>query len=64
MFGVHFSLGYITVYGGLLYWLVSLIHIGLAIMMIESLLQVMFSSLVLDLSLGLVRNNRIFLFLQ
>jgi hypothetical protein len=33
-------------------------------LMIESLLQVMFSSLVQDLSLGLVRNNRLFLFLQ
>jgi hypothetical protein len=33
-------------------------------LMIKSLLQVMFSALVLDLSLGLVRNNKLFLFLQ
>jgi hypothetical protein len=32
--------------------------------MIESLLQVMFSALVQDLSLGPVRNNRILHFLQ
>jgi hypothetical protein len=64
MSGVQFSLGYITVQGGLLCWLVSLIQIGSMTLMIESLLQVMFSALVLDLSLGLVRNNRLFLFLQ
>jgi hypothetical protein len=64
MFGVQFSLGYITVQGGLLYWLVSLIQIGSVTLMIESLLQVMFSSLVQDLSLGPVRNNMLFLFLQ
>jgi hypothetical protein len=62
--GVQFSLGYITVQGGLLCWLVSLIQIGSMTLMIESLLQVMFSALVLDLSLGIVRNNRLFLFLQ
>jgi hypothetical protein len=61
---VQFSSGYITTQGGLLYWLVSLIHIGSMTLMIESLLQVMFSSLVQDLSLGPVRNNRLFLFLQ
>jgi hypothetical protein len=55
---------YITVQGGLLYWLVSLIQIGSTTLMIESLLQVMFSALVQDLSLGPVRNNRLFLFLQ
>ena len=38
-------MGFITVQGGHLYWLVSLIQIGLAILMIESLLQVMFFSL-------------------
>jgi hypothetical protein len=32
--------------------------------MIKSLLQVMFSALVQDLSLGPVRNNKLFLFLQ
>jgi nucleoside recognition membrane protein YjiH len=62
--GVQFSSGYITVQGGLLYWLVSLIQIGSMTLMIEILLQVMFSSLVQDLSLGPVRNNRLFLFLQ
>jgi hypothetical protein len=57
-FGIHYSLG------GLLYWLVSLIQIGLMTLMIESLLQVMFSALVQDLSLGPVRNNMLFHFLQ
>ena len=60
MFVLQFSLGYITVKGGLLYWLVSLIHIGSTTLMIGSILQVMFSALVQDLSLGPVRNNRIF----
>jgi hypothetical protein len=64
MFVVLFSLGYITVQGGLPYWLVSLIQIGLATPMIGSLLQVMFSALVQDLSLGPVRNNRLLHFLQ
>jgi hypothetical protein len=64
MFVVLFSLGYITVQGGLPYWLVSLIQIGLATPMIGILLQVMFSSLVQDLSLGPVRNNRLLHFLQ
>jgi hypothetical protein len=64
MSGVQFSLGYITTQGGLLYWLVSLIQIGSMTLMIESLLQVMFSALVQDLSLGPVRNNMLFLFLQ
>ena len=35
-----------------------------AILMVETLLQVMFSVWDLDLSLGLVRNNNLFLFLQ
>jgi hypothetical protein len=61
---VQFSSGYITVQGGLLYWLVSLIQIGSATLMIGSLLQVMFSALVQDLSLGPVRNNRLLHFLQ
>jgi hypothetical protein len=64
MFLVQFILGYITVQGGILYWLVSLTQIGLATLMIGSLLQVMFSTLVQDLSLGPVRNNRLFHFLQ
>jgi hypothetical protein len=64
MFSVHFSSGYITVQGGLLYWLVSLIQIGPATLMIGNLLQGMFSTLVQDLTLGLVRNNRLFHFLQ
>jgi hypothetical protein len=64
MFVVPFSSGYITFQGGLLYWLVSLIQIGLTILMIESLLQVIFSALVQDLSLGPVRNNRLLHFLQ
>jgi hypothetical protein len=46
MFMVQFSSGYITVQGGLLYWLVSLIQIGSTTLMIGSLLQVMFSALV------------------
>jgi hypothetical protein len=43
---VQFSSRYITVQGGLLYWLVSLIQIGPTTLMIRSLLQVMFSALV------------------
>jgi hypothetical protein len=62
--GVQFSLGYITVQGGLLWWLVSLIQTGPTTLMIESLLQVMFSLLVPYLSLGLVRNNKLLLFLK
>jgi hypothetical protein len=61
---VQFSSRYITVQGGLLYWLVSLIQIGPTTLMIKSLLQVMFSALVQDLSLGPVRNNRLLHFLQ
>jgi hypothetical protein len=57
-FEIHYSSG------GLLYWLVSLIQIGPMTLMIGSLLQVMFSALVQDLSLGPVRNNRLFHFLQ
>jgi mannitol-specific phosphotransferase system IIBC component len=64
MFVVQFSSGYIIVQGGLLYWLVSLIQIGMVTLMIRSLLQVMFSALVQDLSLGPVRNNRLLHFLQ
>ena len=64
IFEVQFSLGFITVHGGHLCWLVSLIQIGSMILMIESLLQVMFSVWDLDLSLGLVRNNKLLLFLQ
>ena len=59
---VQFSSGYITVQGGLLYWLVSLIQIGSATLMIRNLMQVMFSALVQDLSLGPIRNNRCFTF--
>jgi hypothetical protein len=57
-FEIHYSSG------GLLFWLVSLIQIGSVTLMIGSLLHVMFSSLVQDLSLGLVRNNNIFHFVQ
>lgn len=57
-------MGFITVQGGNLCWLVSLIQIKPAILMIESLLQVMFSVWDLDLLLGLVRNNKLLLFLQ
>src|SRR5882757_9171358 len=64
IFEVQFSLGFITVQGGNLFWLVSLIQIGSAILMIKILLQVMFSIYDLDLSLGLVRNNKLLLFLQ
>jgi hypothetical protein len=64
VFVVQFSSGYITVQGGLLYWLVSLIQIGPTTLMIRSLVQVMFSALVHDLSLGPVRNNRILHFIQ
>ena len=63
IFEVHFSLGFIIVQGGNLCWLVSLIQIGPTILMIESLLQVMFSVWDLDLSLRFVRNNKLFLFL-
>jgi hypothetical protein len=61
---VQFSLGYITVQGGLLYRLVSLIYIGPTTLMIRSVLQVMFSALIQDLSLGPVRNNKLLHFLQ
>jgi hypothetical protein len=64
MYEVQFNSRYITFLGVLLYWLVSLIQIGLATLMIKTLLHVMFPALVLDLSLGLVRNNKLFLFLQ
>ena len=64
IFKVQFSLGFITVQGGNLCWLVSLIQIGPAILMIGSLLQVMFLVWDLDVSLGLVRNNKLLLFLQ
>jgi hypothetical protein len=57
-FEIHYSSG------GLLYWFVSLIQIGPATLMIKSLLQVMFSALVRDLSLGPIRNNRLSHFLQ
>ena len=56
---VQFSSRYITVQGGLLYWLVSLIHIGLETLIIENLLHVMFLALVQDLTLGPVRNNKL-----
>ena len=62
IFEVQFSLGFITVQGGKLCWLVSLIQIGLEILMIKNLL-LMFSVWDLDLSLGLVRNNKLLLFL-
>jgi hypothetical protein len=61
---VQFSSGYITIQGGLLYFLVSLIQIGSTTLMIGSLLQVMFSALVQDLSLGPERNNMLLHFLQ
>ena len=64
LFEVQFSLGFITVQGGNICWLVSLIQIRPMILMIESILQVMFSVWDLDLSLGLVRNNKLLLFLQ
>ena len=63
IFKVQFSLGFITVQGGNLCELVSLIQIGSVILMIESQLQVMFLVWDLDLSLGLVRNNKFLLFL-
>ena len=64
IFEGQFSLGFITVYGGHLCWLVSLIQIGPTTLMIGSLLQVMFLVWELDLSLGLVRKNKLLLFLQ
>ena len=64
IFKVQFSLGFTPVQGGNLCWLVSLIQIEPMILMIEILLQVMFSVSDLDLSLGLVRNNKLLLFLQ
>ena len=64
MFEVQFNLGFITVPKHLLYWLVSLIPIGLVTLMIGSLLQVMSSLLVQDLLHGLARNKVPFLFLQ
>ena len=57
MFEVQFSLGFIIVQKHLLYWLVSLIPIGLVTLMIRSLLQVMCSLLVQDLLHGLARNK-------
>jgi len=64
MFKVHFSLGLFTVQKHLLYWLGSLILIGLETLMIRSVLQVMSSLLVLDLLPKLARNKVPFLFLQ
>ena len=64
MFEVQLSLGFITVQKHLLYWLVSLILIGLVTLIIGSLLQVMCSLLVKDLLHGLARNKVPFLFLQ
>ena len=64
MFEVQFSLEFITVPKHLLYWLVSLIPIGLVTLMIGSLLQVMCSLLVQDLLHGLARKKVPFLFLQ
>jgi hypothetical protein len=49
--------------GGLLCRLVSLIQIGSVTLMIEIILHIMFSVFVLDLSFGLVRNNKLFLFI-
>ena len=64
IFEVQFSLGFITVQRGKPS-LVGFTDLDwAAILMIESLLQVMFSVWDLDLSLGLVRNNKLFLFLQ
>ena len=59
---IQFSLGFITVQGGLLCWLVSLIQVGSVTLIIYSLLHDMFSILVSDLSLVLVGNNTISLF--
>jgi hypothetical protein len=53
MFVVQFSSGYITVQGGLLYWLVSLIQIGSATLMIRSLLQLCFQPWFRTCHLGL-----------
>jgi hypothetical protein len=64
MFMVQFSSRYITIQGEHLYWLVSLIQIGPVTLMIRNILQVMFSALAQDLSLGPIRNNRFFYFLQ
>ena len=64
MFEVHCSFGFITVRKHLLYWLVSLILIGLVTLMIGSLLWVICSLLILDLLHGLLRNKVKFLFLQ
>jgi len=61
---VWFNMGYIIVQGGVLYWLVSLFLIGTKILIIEGLLEVMFSTFFPDLSLGIIRNNRVFIFLQ
>jgi mannitol-specific phosphotransferase system IIBC component len=63
MFMVQFSLGCIIIHGGVLCWLVSLIHIGPVTLLIESIVYVMFSALVMDLSLRPVRNIKLFLFL-
>jgi hypothetical protein len=64
MYVVQFSSGYITVQGALLNWLVSLIQIGSMTLMIGSLLQVMFSDLVQDLSLGPIRKKNLLHFLK
>ena len=64
MFEVQFNLGFITMHNLLLYWLVSLIVIGLVTLMIGCLLQVMSSLFFLYLLHGLVRNRLPFLFRQ
>jgi hypothetical protein len=61
---VYFNSIYITVQRGAFFWLVSLIQIGPVTLMIKILLHIIFSSLVPDISLGIVRNNRPWLFIQ
>ena len=56
-FVAKFSSRSITVQGKLHYWLVSQILNGLVTLMIESLLQVMYSLLVQDLLLAIARNK-------
>ena len=64
IFEVQFSSRFITVQEHLHCWLVSLILIGLVTLMIESILQLMYSLLVYDLLRGLVRKNLTYLFLR
>jgi hypothetical protein len=61
---VQFGLGYIAIQWELLNWSVLMYPIVLATLMIRNLLQVICLVLILDLSLGIVKNIIPLLFLQ